>query len=291
MSSALDESGDKILLLENLLNERDSKLADLANEINQLRDSSSWLTSELESMINLNEKLAQADVQDDTRLSQLDSDSQSKRSQLVEQLKELRLRSRSRIKASELMLIGKRSKNELQVQRRPSSGQNSARLARASRRGLRTRRIGRPSDSSHNVSPDSNGYSQDEWEDSSVDEGGLVELEPDIVAEIFVLLGNFASDLQQRKESLNSQHQQQISQSPAATAVANGSITNANTAASNLYNSQNSSCAEDSGISTDESKLNFLLSQIISVNIEHDSSVRCVKYVPTLFSHRVGPFV
>lgn len=127
LSAALDESGDKILLLENLLNEKDARLNELIDEVSELRDSSSWLFNELESMLSLNERLAQHSAAEGsdvaggvgnnhsattTTIGELEFASQRKRSQLVEQLKELRLKSRSRIKANEFRSINKDSQHQ-----------------------------------------------------------------------------------------------------------------------------------------------------------------------------------
>lgn len=88
------------------------------DELNEHRDSSSWLSNELEEMINLNEKLAA--TSDDSPPLDLERTinggvgsikalSQRKRSQLVEHLKELRLKNKSRLKANEFMLINRRN--------------------------------------------------------------------------------------------------------------------------------------------------------------------------------------
>lgn len=231
--------------MESLIDERDSKLSDLANEINELRDSSSWLTNELESMISLNEKLASFDAQN-IGDNEFGEKSEWKRSQLVDQLRELRLRSRSRIKASELILISKRSKKKFENLGRKSSddeiesGQTGRSRQKRSAR-IRRRRDVANSTSSRNESPGGDGSSQDvEWD--SEDEKQHIEW-AEMIEEVFSLLRNFQSDLQQRKEALQMQQQQLVR----SAALANN----------NLYSSQNSSGAEDSGISTDESELNF----------------------------------
>lgn len=89
-----------------MIAEKDSKVAELIEEINELRDSSSWLSNELEAMISLNEKLA---GEESGKVDDLSATSERKRSKLIEQLKDLRLRNKSRVKANEFLLISRHS--------------------------------------------------------------------------------------------------------------------------------------------------------------------------------------
>lgn len=242
LNAALDESGDKLLLLENLLNERDSKLSEMLEEINELRDSSSWLSNELEAMISLNERLAssaemgehQQHVNPALGGGDLHSLGQRKRSQLVEQLKELRLKQRSRLKASELMLIRRRS------EARANSTRSRARSAK--RNGKKSRRDGSLFDememeSSANdessPSPSSNQREDDDHEHQRGDPFPLTtDWTHETLSEIFSLLVGFQQSLQQRKDSL-------------ASGYAQSSVPH-------LYSPN--SATEDSGISADDSE-------------------------------------
>lgn len=194
MSAALGDSGDKILLLENLLNEKDGKFNELLEEVNELRDSSSWLSQELESMISLNEKLTNNAQDNLTSTSDvLDSFNQRKRSQLIEQLKQLRLKNRSRVKASEFMLLNRRANginaasSSLSATRRspsklvPNQKSISGRRRRANSNKLRQHRdaslfdeldesTNGTSSSSANRSPTSEGHEEEEEDDDEEDD-------------------------------------------------------------------------------------------------------------------------
>ena len=258
LSAALDESGDKLLLLENLLNERDLKLSEMLEEINELRDSSSWLSNELEAMISLNERLAGSSTGNEQQFaangltsgsSDLSSLGQRKRSQLVEQLKELRLKQRSRLKASELMLIRRRS------EARANSTRTRPRSARRGNVGKKTRRDASSlfdememdgssanDSSSPNRSPSSSkhlhgdDYEEEEDDDEREDLFPLSgDWKEETLGEIFALLIRFQQSLQQRKDSLMSGGH-----------GANQSL------APHLYSPN--SATEDSGISADDSE-------------------------------------
>lgn len=241
LNAALGDSGDKILLLENLLNEKEGKLNELLEEVSELRDSSSWLSQELESMISLNEKLtnhAQDNLltgnQNNTS-EMLDSFNQRKRSQLVEQLKQLRFKMKSRVKASELMIINRRANNN---NRSHSHFRNRQQLSNRTRPNLngttgskQQRDVaslfeeldesGTNGSSSANRSPVSDGYEEEEEEEDDDDEYDHVThnqqnelvtkevlLREDIALELFTILRKFQVSLQQRKDSFtsNTQH-------------------------------------------------------------------------------------
>lgn len=210
-------------------------------EVNEHRDSSSWLTNELEEMINLNEKLAAtgdgADQQEASgAVGSIKALSQRKRSQLVEHLKELRLKNKSRLKASEFMLINRRS----------VSGQQAAarRTPRASRstRSKRDASLFAELESSDNPAagklPTSmSGYSsQEEEEDDDDGESpneALADAEwtEEVALEVFGLLRRFHAALQHRRDAFLSQSY-----------LSAGQLSSPNS-------------ADDSGISADDSKL------------------------------------
>lgn len=187
-----------MLLLESLLNEKDAKSNELLVEINELRDSSSWLSNKLELMISLNERLATTTdpdrMTDDLRLS-----SERERSQLVEQLKELRFKRTSRMKANELMLASAT---------KPSWPVDGRR--RKSRQPTRRRR---PTSASDDESRD------DDDDDDGRQQQERHETPNDLLCDIFLLLRKFQLSLQQRKENIQfrsngtlaKQQQQQLS--------------------------------------------------------------------------------
>lgn len=230
LSAALDESGDKILLLESLLSEKEGKLGSLLAELNEFRDSSSWLSNELESMISLNEKLLSSEPESEpqrTRLADLQSLSERKRSQLVEQLKQLQLRNCSRLKANEFMLLSRRARPE--SGRSEQTGRGRARRRRRETSASLLEEI-ESSNGSSNRSPagslqDAEAEAEEEAEEEDEEED---EWNERLAGEILSLLGRFRSDLQLRREAFAAQSSQ------------------------HLY-SPNS--ADDSGISADDSKL------------------------------------
>lgn len=223
LSAALEESADKTVHLENLLNERDAKLAELIDEVNELRDSSSWLSNELESMISMNEKLAGAgsprEPADGEQLA-----GQRKRSQLIDQLKELRVKNQSRLKANEFMLISRRQAYLAGTSQRQASADR--------RRKLRKRRDAslleelESTTQSGSSSPDNDNSSA-----SNADQ----EWREEVVLEVYALLRKFQANLQQRRDAL-------LHSSQAYSHQANQQ---------HLY-SPNS--ADDSGISADDRK-------------------------------------
>lgn len=273
MNTALGDSGDKILLLENLLNEKDGKLSELMEEINELRDSSSWLSNELEEMINLNEKLVA--VSEETALDQQDTPAgsvgsikalgQRKRSQLVEHLKELRLKNKSRLKANEFMLITRRTTNGQQVAARGS--QLASKLDRRSREASAARRSAQrakrsrdaslfdemessegppanklPTSMSASWSHDDDDDDDDEDADTRRDDACDSDWTGEVAVEIFDLLKRFHSALQHRRDGFLSQSYLNAAQ----------------------LSSPNS--ADDSGISADDSKLMFELFHFTTIN-------------------------
>lgn len=232
LNAALGDSGDKILLLENLLNDKEGKLNELLEEVSELRDSSSWLSQELESMISLNEKLtihAQDNIQNSNLNTSdvLDSFNQRKRSQLVEQLKQLRLKMKSRVKASEFMMLNNRrinnnghhktingySRSKQLIDgktKRSLAGSNKQRDISSLFEELDESANGTAeSSSSANRSPISDGIDDDEVYDNndSGDEHKLhseLIMREDVAIELFSMLRKFQMVLQQRKDSYTS---------------------------------------------------------------------------------------
>lgn len=230
LSAALEEAGDKILHLENLLNDKEAKLGELANEVHELRDSGSWLANELETMISMNEKLAQSEAEAEQPLV---ANSQRKRSQLIDQLKELRLRNQSRLKANEYMLISRRQ---------AINGAQTVQAAAAERRRLKRRRdaslleeLESSNGRSSSVSPDSKNPFDDPDAEQESSRPKVFEWREEIASEVYALLRRFQANLQQRRDALSQ------SSSPASF--------NAVQAGQHLY-SPNST--DDSGISADE---------------------------------------
>lgn len=226
LSGALEESGDKLLHLENLLNERDAKLAELLDEVNELRDSSSWLSNELESMISMNEKLATSRAEG-AALDGEQAAGQRKRSQLIDQLKELRLKNQSRLKANEFMLVSRRQ---------ASPGHElGGQVSRPSAAAERRRKLKRRRDTSlleELETTTQSGSSSPDNDDSS--SAADREWREEAAFEVYALLRKFQANLQQRKDAL-----MQSSQAYSATSQ------------QHLY-SPNS--ADDSGISADDRK-------------------------------------
>jgi len=239
LSAALEESGDKVLLLENLLSEKERELGELVDEVSELRDSSSWLTAELESMINLNEKLASKEEgQSGGQLV-----SQRKISQLVEQLKEFRVKSRTRLRANEYMLAsrrtsGARAKSQGRVggKRGANSGLHARSLLGELESSDGDGRVGQPATGSGS-------FEENEVEEAELYGGRMEERasgaaqarwSEDVLLEIYNLLRHFHANLQQRKDGFSTQSSYQQT-------------------SSHLY-SPNS--ADDSGISADESEFN-----------------------------------
>lgn len=240
LSAALEESGDKILLLENLLNDKETKLGDLLAEVNELRDSSSWLSSELELMISLNEKLSMSRVEQAEQMLLNDqaalegSPGHRKRSQLVEQLRELRLKARSRAKTSEMLEAGRLAAGRSRASR-PATVQQ--------RRLLRKRdaSLFEELDESSAGQSTSNGSSRvesadDDEEDEEEEEEDKkgAETERSVSEEIYSLLRRFQLALQQRKDGLTASQNSYSSNAP------------------HLYSPN--STTDDSGISGDDSK-------------------------------------
>lgn len=271
LAAALDESGDKILLLEKLLNEKDAKLMELVCEVNELRDSSLWLSNELESMLSLNERLANeqttgsagADgIISNTITSttaanssdELHNVSQRKRSQLIEQLRELRLKNRSRLRAREFRLLSSASGDDA-----TRHNHNNRKLAGDSSRRRRRRRKHFDANSSSlfdEIESSSNRWSQDDDEDDeensdeddeeNSNKGDLL-VEPqridEIVAEIYTLLHRFHSNLLLRKEEL-------LLTTGSGRSSSHHHGKGATPAQQHLYSASNS--PDDSGISADD---------------------------------------
>lgn len=246
LSAALDESSDKLLLFESLLAEKDGKLCELAEEINELRDSSSWLSNELESMISLNEKLASvalARAPDDHEAA-LYAASERKRAQIVDKLKEMRLRDQSRLKANEYLM---RASADGRAALKSGRSHQIDRIERRSRTTLRADLANSGGSSGGSHSPSSDCY-DDGDDDEEADSACSRELsdEERVVssAQIYVMLRKFHADLQMRKEALQQQQQHQNANKSSAAAAA---------AAQNLYsNSSSTAAADDSGISADD---------------------------------------
>lgn len=249
LNLALEESGDKILLLENLLNEKDTKLGEILGELNELRDSSSWLSHELETMISLNEKLAGhedgANQGGGLKDELLAEQSQQKRSQLVEQLKQLRLKNRSRIRASEMFLINRRaerSNGDFSGKKRRLVGRSQGNNRPNNSTGSQQRKNRRHSpDSSNGLSHESEDYGDDCEEDNEDEANGDGRStsgwsSDELATEIYSLLRKFQSSLQIRKEQFEQQQRQQ----------------QANAGKSLQLYSPNST--DDSGISGDDGK-------------------------------------
>lgn len=199
LSATIEESSDKIIVLENLLNERESKLSELITEVNELRDSSSWLAAKLESMISLNERvvnstkrISQQHMNADSCLNEENLDdlaalSERERSQLIEQLKELRLKTSSRIKASnELLLMSQRRSN---LSSAPSK-----------RRQRSMGSIGEREEEEESCSSTSF---------ESRGDADRAQFSQELINEIYHLLQRLQINLQQRKEQLLQQQQQQ----------------------------------------------------------------------------------
>lgn len=204
-------------MLENLLNEKDVKLGELALEAHELRDSSLWLAAKLESMISLNERLAQH--QHRPPATDLDETlSERERSQLVEQLKELRLKQKSRTRTSEMLLV-RDAQQRLQAPQVEAGGapggpaNGSDRRARGSPRPARRHslldELGQPGAGSP-------AYKSDTEAAGSGNQGSASR--PDVqqdssewMADIFALLRKFQAALQQRKEAIQSNQLQTVS--------------------------------------------------------------------------------
>lgn len=247
----LEESGDKLLLLENLLNEKDSNLTDFLEEMSELRDSSAWLSSELESMISLNERLANDTMLDPSGDGNGLEMVRKKRSQLLERLKDLRLKKQSRLKATEFIIMNRATNKSIsstkQVVKTPTSGDIQKR-----RRQVATKRAGRHqkdgslfeelNDSMSRTSPTGSSSAPD-GEDEDVD-AELNEMSEDLLIEIYAQLKMFHNALRLRKESFNNQSNTNSNNN-------NNNITLMVGHQQHLY-SPNST--EDSGISGDDSK-------------------------------------
>lgn len=286
------------MLLENLLNEKDRKLGELLEEVNEHRDSSSWLSNELEEMINLNEKLAA--TSDETSADQqgaasdgvgsIKALSQRKRSQLVERLKEFRLRNKSRSKANEFMLINRRSVNDGQQQQQQSAARSANLTGRQNggpRNGLRPKqgvtKRGRDASlfdeiksssglpASKSATSMSGSLSQDDEDDEDADEydadGADLnnhaladgEFTEELAIEILGLLRRFHTAMQHRRDVFSTQ------------SYLNGAA---------QLNSPNS--ADDSGISADDSKLRM-------IPIAYDYAIH-KRIIANLFNVHVHPF-
>lgn len=213
--ATLDETGDKVLLLENLLNEKDLKIGELAIEIGELRDSSSWLSVKLESMISLNERLVGNDDQNETgghRLDELRAMSERERCHLVEQLKDLRLKRNSRIKANEMIL-----QNAAERQRRSLS--TNIRLGPSNGHGKRSRtrrQLLFPGNGKRVSDEDLDGHDDDDYDNESLasDANGdsVASRSPspldnlnstnDLISELFRIFTDLHGSLLQRKERL-----------------------------------------------------------------------------------------
>lgn len=209
-------------------------------EVNEHRDSSSWLANELEEMISLNEKLAATSDDADQpeaggAVGSIKALSQRKRSQLVEHLKELRLKNKSRLKASEFMLINRRS---------VSSHQAAAPGRRRTPRASRSKRDASLFDELESsdgppagkLPTSMSGYSSQEEEDDDDDESpnrtlGDSEWSEQIALEVLGLLRKFHAALQHRRDAFLSQSY-----------LSAGQLSSPNS-------------ADDSGISADDSKL------------------------------------
>lgn len=209
LSAALDEAGDRILLLEGLIGERDSKLAELLEEISELRDSSSWLSNELESMICLNERLAQLEGHQKEHLnegSELNQSQQTKRSQLIESLRQLRLKSRVRQRASERLMERRR---ELAAAVATAVNGSAVRSSSANgRRAKSKRKRDAASSSLFDEVDDAAAAGDDDDDDDEIELGMELDspakqLNEQLACQLFGMLRQFQLSLQQRKETFS----------------------------------------------------------------------------------------
>lgn len=201
LNLALEESSDKLLLIESLLTNKDSKLQELLEEINELRDSSSWLSNELESMINLNEKLATSEEFEQSSHHQ-NSSNLNKRSQLVEKLKELRLRKQSRLKATEYMLNRSKMGNNPAENNPRRRGIRQFRNKHGNQPSLLSELDSRTMVRSASSSPADEDY-QDDQDDQEADQA--LRLADKLLIETYSLLRRFQSTLQARKDGFAGQ--------------------------------------------------------------------------------------
>lgn len=196
LSDLLDESGDKLLELENELAESVARLTKTCDEFNELKDANNWLLNEFEGIIQMNERVANALASELGASSATASELVNKllsgssslpRSELVSRLKELRRKQRFNLKAGELMHL---------------SSSSSSSPAASRQRGSRRRRKLRNTSSAS--SPE-----LDESDEAEAEDGDEGRLRHEAACEIFAMLRKFRFELQHRKETLVSNAHQQ----------------------------------------------------------------------------------
>ena len=223
--ATLDETGDKVLLLENLLNEKDLRIGELAIEISELRDSSSWLSVKLESMISLNERLVgNEDEIGGAKLVELKAMSERERGHLVEQLKNLRLKRNSRIKANEMILQGAAERQRRSLSTNIRSGRAGQDKRSRTRRqllsgnGKRVRHRDKLNGYDHDADDNDNDNDDDDDGNESLASDsnggdGLTSSSPspllgdlsstnDLIIELYAIFSDLYASLLQRKERL-----------------------------------------------------------------------------------------
>lgn len=271
LSHLLEESSDKLMLMESVLNEKDLKLGELVVEANELRDSSSWLSAKLETMVSLNERLA-ARAPGEPTADALGQLSERERSHLVEQLKELRLKCRTRVKTNqELLLL------ETAQHRRQLRGAEGKRMSWSQWRRLRRsssgagRQEANLSEELRNTTNSSGSSLGDELDDEA-DLSGHQHLSgarrrrrektPDhLLAEISSLLRKFHSNLLHRKESIQLAGHSNAFQSD------------------NQTSSGQQVAAADSGISTDEGACLGASSRLVPRSLAIERSIQAIPSV------------
>lgn len=209
LTGALEESGERLLLLESLLSERDSRIADSELELAELREATSWLSGQLDAMISLNERLATNEAGQRDRLGggpaaadELELGAlNDRRSQLIEQLRELRLKTRTRTRATEMKLIGER---RLAQQKRRQLG--------ASRRPPQRAPGSSSADASDNEFSDSSIDLAGSSSEAELERGGRDNKRPKLTShlarDIYKLLRDFQRQLEARRAELQWRQQQ-----------------------------------------------------------------------------------
>lgn len=188
LAGRLEEAADKAAILEELLDEKERRLGELALEIGELRDSSGWLSARLESMISLNELLTGGGAGAELRAL-----SERERSQLAEQLRELRLKRTSRIKATDELLL--RSQRPSQRRKGPRGAHFRRRPAAAAPDADDDGRDG-PDDEE-----DGGQYSSGNQADGDEEAAGGA-LSSDLMSQVFAILSDLQAQLLERKERL-----------------------------------------------------------------------------------------
>lgn len=251
VGGALEETAERLLMMESLLCERDSRLRDIECELHELREASSWLSNQLDSMISLNERLASGSEANATANEATSSELDDRRSQLIDQLRELRLRTRTRTKATEMkLLIDKQQQQQQQPKQAHNSGFKQKLL-----RNRKLSRLIRP----NSQATDEQGSTTDDDDDEEIQSDDQQQQQiwqtskqqlfngPEQCLAIYKLLGEFQRQLEQRRLELRCQQEQLLAKT--SSTLNNSSQSNAAAPANSMANSNGSANADDSGIS------------------------------------------